>query len=212
MVHEPVDRRDRDGGVGEDLAPFAERLVAGDDQRAALAALGDQLEQHAGLGLVFADVTEIVEDQTIELVEFGEGRRQGEIPPRGLQFLDEIGGAGEHHAIAVVDQSGADRCGSMRLSRAAWPEYQDVGALFDPGIAGSKCRQMRLAQVRRGSEVEARQRFAGRQVGLGQMTGDPPRCPLGKFVLAQRGEKARRAPALPIRLRAELLPKPADRR
>jgi hypothetical protein len=35
VVHEPVDRRDGDGGIGEDLAPFAERLIA------ALVALGD---------------------------------------------------------------------------------------------------------------------------------------------------------------------------
>ena len=34
MVDEAVDRGDRDGGIGEDLPPFAEGLVAGDDQRA----------------------------------------------------------------------------------------------------------------------------------------------------------------------------------
>src|SRR3954453_12807507 len=44
VVNKRVDRRDSDGGIGEDLAPFAERLIAGDDQRAALVALGDQLE------------------------------------------------------------------------------------------------------------------------------------------------------------------------
>src|SRR5215207_3147763 len=50
-------------------------------------ALGDQLEQYAGLGLIFADIAEVVEDQAVELVELGEGRRQGEIAPRSLQFL-----------------------------------------------------------------------------------------------------------------------------
>src|SRR3954452_21411082 len=75
VVNKPIDRRDSDGGIGEDLAPFAERLIAGDDERAALVALGDQLEQHAGLGLVFADIAEVVEDQAVELVELGEGRR-----------------------------------------------------------------------------------------------------------------------------------------
>ena len=37
-------------------------------------------------------------------------------------------------------------------------------------------------------------------------------APLGQFVLAQRGEKACRAPALPIGLPDKLLPKPAHRR
>ena len=119
VVNKPIDRRDSDGGIGENLAPFAERLIAGDDERAALVALGDQLEQHAGLGLVFADIAEVVEDQAVELVELGQSRRQGEIAPRSLQFLHEIGGAGEQHAIAVVDQPGADRRGRMRLAGAA---------------------------------------------------------------------------------------------
>ena len=50
MVDEAVDGGDRDGGIGEDLPPFAEGLVAGDDQRAALVAFGDELEEDARLG------------------------------------------------------------------------------------------------------------------------------------------------------------------
>src|SRR5271169_1733496 len=38
VMDEAVDRGERHGGVGEDLAPFAERLVGGDPQRPALVA------------------------------------------------------------------------------------------------------------------------------------------------------------------------------
>ena len=63
VVHEPVDGRQRHGLVGENLAPFAERLVGGDEQRSAFIAGGDQLEQNSGLGLILGDVGDIVESR-----------------------------------------------------------------------------------------------------------------------------------------------------
>ena len=102
MVHEPVDGRHRHGRVGEDLAPLAEGLVAGDDQRAALVALGDELEQHAGLGLILPHVAQIVEDQAIEAVELGQQARKREVAAGCLQSLDEVGGAGEQGIRACV--------------------------------------------------------------------------------------------------------------
>ena len=73
MVHEPVDSRQRHRLVGENLAPFAERLVGRDQQGPAFIAGGDQLEQHTGLGLILGDVGDIVEDQQLVLVELGDG-------------------------------------------------------------------------------------------------------------------------------------------
>src|SRR4051794_3946286 len=52
VVHEPVDSRQR---RGENLAPFAEGLIGRDEQRSAFVAGGDQLEQHAGLGLILGE-------------------------------------------------------------------------------------------------------------------------------------------------------------
>jgi hypothetical protein len=49
MVDEPVDGGDGEGGIGEHLVPFTERLVAGDDETFALVAFGDQFEQDCGL-------------------------------------------------------------------------------------------------------------------------------------------------------------------
>ena len=64
-MHEAIDSRERHGLIREDLAPFAERLVGCDEHGAPFVACGDQLEQHAGLGLVLGDVGEIVEDEEI---------------------------------------------------------------------------------------------------------------------------------------------------
>jgi len=73
VVHEPVDGRQRHGFVGEDLAPFAERLVGCDEQGSAFIAGGDQLKQYAGLSLILGDVGDVVEDQQLVLVELGDG-------------------------------------------------------------------------------------------------------------------------------------------
>ena len=68
-MNQPVDSGESHGGIGEDPAPFAERLVRGDEQRAALVASADQLEQHRGLSLILGDVGDVIEDQQIEALE-----------------------------------------------------------------------------------------------------------------------------------------------
>jgi hypothetical protein len=52
VVDEAVDQRGGDHGVGEDFAPGLKAAVAGDDDRAAFVAAGDQREEQVG-GLAF---------------------------------------------------------------------------------------------------------------------------------------------------------------
>jgi hypothetical protein len=61
-MNEAVDRGEGHRGVGEDLTPFAEGLVGGDQQRPTLIACAYQLEQDAGLGLVLGDIGQVVEN------------------------------------------------------------------------------------------------------------------------------------------------------
>ncbi len=51
VVHEAIDEGGGDHRVAEDLAPLLEAAVAGDDDRAALVAAGDEREEQVG-GLV----------------------------------------------------------------------------------------------------------------------------------------------------------------
>ena len=63
MVDEPVDHRGGGHVVAEDLAPGAERLVAGDDHRRAFVAVGHEREHEVrGFG-VERDVADLVNDQ-----------------------------------------------------------------------------------------------------------------------------------------------------
>jgi hypothetical protein len=118
VVDKAVDGGEGHGGVGEDLAPFAERLVGGDHQRSALVARADQFEQDARLRLVLSDIGEIVEDQQAIFVELGDRGFEDEITARELKFLHEVGGAGEQHAPALFDQGQAERGREMGFSSA----------------------------------------------------------------------------------------------
>ena len=100
VMNQAVDDRDRHCLVREDFAPFAEGLVGGDEERASLVAGADELKEHAGFGLVFGDVGDVIEDQQVEFVELGDGGFESEFATRNLQPLDQIDGAGEQDAPA----------------------------------------------------------------------------------------------------------------
>jgi len=52
MVDEAAEGGERHGGVGEDLAAFAGRLIGGDPRESAFVSRADHFERHARLGLV----------------------------------------------------------------------------------------------------------------------------------------------------------------
>ena len=100
MVHEPVDGRHRHGLVGENLAPFSERLVSRDEQGSAFIAGSYQLEQHTGFGPILGKVGVIVEDQQLILVELGDGGFDPQLSARHPQPLDEVGGGHREDQIS----------------------------------------------------------------------------------------------------------------
>jgi hypothetical protein len=61
LVGEAVDDGLGESGVGEDLGPFAEGQVGGDDQAAAFVAFGEDLEDEFGGALGQREVAELVE-------------------------------------------------------------------------------------------------------------------------------------------------------
>ncbi len=75
-MDEPVDGGERHGLIGKNLSPFGEGLICRDEQRTALVARGDELEEDAGLGLILGDIGKIVEDQQVA--------SRGELSPSAL--------------------------------------------------------------------------------------------------------------------------------
>jgi hypothetical protein len=63
VVDEPIDQGGRDHRVAEDLAPLLEAAVAGDDDRAALVAAGNEREEQVGGLALQGQVADLVDDQ-----------------------------------------------------------------------------------------------------------------------------------------------------
>jgi hypothetical protein len=140
VVHEAIDGSDGHGRIGEHGVPLREWLVRGDQHAATLVPAADEFEQDRGFGLILPDIGQVVEHQQVVAVEPGDGGFEGQCLARGLQALHQVGGPGEQHAVAILDQGTADGGGDVGLAGARRAEQQQVGTLVEPGIAGGEVR------------------------------------------------------------------------
>jgi hypothetical protein len=98
----------------------------------------------------------------------------------------------------------------VTLAGAGRTEQENVGALFEPGVASSERRHLRLADHRDGLEVEGRECLADRQARFGKMALDAAAAALCHLVLGEGGEEPRRGPAFLVGLLGKLFPHHLD--
>jgi hypothetical protein len=61
--------------------------------------------------MILVNVRHVVKDQQVVFVELADGGFELQRLASSLQFLDDVGGAGEEHAEAVLDERATDgRC------------------------------------------------------------------------------------------------------
>ena len=128
---------------------------------------------------------------------------RSEIAPRDLEFLHEVGGSGEQHAPAVFDQGEAERRRQMRFSAAGRAKTQEIGALFEPGVAGGERLHLRLGDHRHGVEVERVEGLSRRQPRFLEMTLEAAPASLHHLLFGESGEEAGGGPAFLVGGRRE---------
>ena len=69
MVEQPIEQRGGDDGIAEDLAPFGEAAVGGEDHRALLVAGVDELEEQIAAAGDDRQVADLVDDEQREAAE-----------------------------------------------------------------------------------------------------------------------------------------------
>ena len=126
MVGDAVEQGAGEPLGAEDLGPFVEGQVAGDQRRGAFVALADGLEEQLGAGLRQRHIAQFVDDQ-----QFIGGQllleAQQVLFVAGLdQFADQRGGGDEANAMAALTSGQTQRQGDVRLAGAAVAEQQDV--------------------------------------------------------------------------------------
>ena len=111
-MDQPVGCCHRHRFIHEDAAPRAERMVAGDDQAAALITMCDQLEQHTRFRVVTFDIPEVVYHYHPVAIQF-------QLCSRFTQLLQQLSGTVEPGLVAQPYNAIHDRCRLMAFSQAA---------------------------------------------------------------------------------------------
>src|SRR5580658_6160079 len=119
------------------------------DSDAVSLSMRDEFEQDAGLGLILANIRDVVEHDEIVFVELLKGADQGEVAARDLQPLDHIDGLSEQDPLSGIDDlaetghRGAFK-GSERTERAQAVDRQAVLGAAVAGLALGGLGALRL--------------------------------------------------------------------
>jgi hypothetical protein len=99
---ESVEQRANEALGAEHAGPFVEGQVAGDDDRAALVALAQDLEKQLGAGLGQWRIAELVDDQQVVSGELMLQARQPPFVVGFVQFVDQGGGGDEANGKTLL--------------------------------------------------------------------------------------------------------------
>lgn len=100
-VREAIEQRRGHAFTLEDLAPLAKGEVAGDQDAAALVAVGEDLEEQLGSRAAEAQIAQLVDDQEIGLVELGQQAVQAVLLLRFLQRRHQCRGGEEADPLVL---------------------------------------------------------------------------------------------------------------
>ena len=149
---EPVQQGGRHAFALEDLAPFAERQVAGDQQTGPFVPVREDLEQQLRPGSAEGQVAEFIADQKIHPVQLAQETVQLILLLRLLQTVDQSGRCEEPDPATrpAGRQAQGDR--QMRLADALTAQQAEVLVLIEPLTAG-QLHHLLLVHIRHDAEV-----------------------------------------------------------
>lgn len=142
-VEQTVERGAGHHGVaGEDLAPVAEGLVAGQtDRLVPLMALADHLEQETCLDRLEGQITDLVDDQQLGLHQRVHLAVQGVAVDRAGQLDRQFNRRGEVNPVPQFGRQHAQRDGQMGLAQPRGAEQDHVAALGEEAASGQLVEQ-----------------------------------------------------------------------
>ena len=187
MVGQPVEQCAGEALGAEGLGPFIEGQIAGNQGRAALVTLRDQLEQQFGAGLGQRHKAQFVDDQQLVTGHLLLKAKQTALVAGLHHLTDQARGGGEAHGEPLLTSRQSEAKGDMRLARATWAEGNDVLATVDPFAAG-QFQHLHLVELRNGAEVEAVEAFDRGEFGGLDAAFDHPPLPVDQLQLNKPGE------------------------
>src|SRR5260221_14165846 len=128
-MEQPIEQRGGDDRAAEDVAPFGEASVGGEDHCALLVPRVDQLEEEVAAAGGDRQVADLVDDQQRGPAEEADAFAQRTLSFGLGELGDEISERDEVDELAGAHRLDGERCGKMALAGAGWPEQvDDLGA------------------------------------------------------------------------------------
>src|SRR4030088_3169022 len=122
-MDDAVEDRVTERGIGDDLVPFTDRDLAGDQQRATIVAIVDDLEQIAALLGIKRLRPPIVDDQQPDAFERGQETRQAALTARLDEVAEQAAGPLVEHREALA--------ACLVTKGASQPRFADAGRAND---------------------------------------------------------------------------------
>lgn len=130
-MDEPVDDGHDAGCIGEDLAPFSERPVGGDDRGLAFVTPIDDLEQQIGMAGAIGEVADLIDYQDVGAGIVSEASAQRAVAVLCRQIAEHLGGIDEQRAVALHDRLMREVLSDQGFADAIGSDQDDVEGLTD---------------------------------------------------------------------------------
>ena len=181
VVEQPVEQRGGDDGIAEDLAPFGEAAVGGEDHGALLVAGVDELEEQVAAAGNDRQVADLVDDQERCAAEIAQALPELPFALGGGQRGDDVGQSGEVDALAGLDRLDGERGGQVALAGAGRAEQMHDLGTVDEGQLGQGEDAVAIERGLEG-EVEAGERLDRGQPCQGERGLDAAVLADGEFL------------------------------
>ena len=164
-MSQPIQQSSRHAFSLEDLAPVAERQVAGDQQAATFVTIGEDLKQKFGSSSTERQVAKFIDDQQVEFVEPFQHAIQRELLLSFFELIHERRRREEFCPQSVPTRGKAQRNRQMRLSSSRLTQQADVTSSGNP-FAARKLQNFLFVDRWQRREVVRVQIFPNRKRGL----------------------------------------------
>jgi len=189
VVGETIEHGPGEALGAEDLGPLIERQVAGDDDRPAIVALAEHLEEQLGSGFRKRDEAQLVDDQELACCKLFLQALQISFVPGLEQFMDQCRGGGEADRQAPLAGSEAKSECDVRLTSTAVAKCNHIFMALDV-LAADKFLDQGLVEGRDRGEVEGVEALDRWELGRPDPPLNGPAFTIYQFQLCKPQEEA----------------------
>ena len=159
-----------------------------DQNRGALIALGDHLEEQFGAGLRQRHEPQLVDDQQIVVGELLLQAQESAFVARLHELVDQRRGGDEAHRERLLARGQSQTQAHMRLARTAWPQSDDVLSALDP-LASGELEDLGLVERGDGFELEGVEALDGGELRRLDTPLDETALAVDEFEFHQSGQE-----------------------